>query len=116
MKRQRDQRLTREFLEDRLERLSGWQDDVQKVIEEMPERTQKASERLAAAMTEEELDAAEQIFWRVESLLHQQAERVYDKMGMSDDIVTVEDAKAISWPVFLRCLATYDPAEAHLTT
>ncbi len=108
--------LTTDYLERHLAILEGWQADAQAVIDDMPEQTQKASERLAKAMTEEEIEAARALFFPVRGLLEVQARKVHERMGPASHELSLEDVQGLSWPVFIRCLATYDRSKSHLTT
>lgn len=108
--------LTADYLNHHLAILDGWQADAVDVIDDMDERTQTASERLAQAMTEEEREAAEALYWPVRDLLHNEARKVYDRMGPASHELAEPDVTGLSWLVFIRCLATYDSEETHLTT
>jgi hypothetical protein len=111
------QRLTPDFLAKRLEELEGWREDAYEIAKaERGSSIIDALQSLAGAMTDEELTAARRLFTTVHLQILRAAHKVYRAAGAPDHEVSAYDLVGLAWPVFLRCLVSYNPERAHLTT
>jgi hypothetical protein len=107
------EKLSDEYLHDRLDRLADWRDDANEMMRESTD-WQEELEQLAITMTEEERRATHELFATVAKQLIGIARRQHQSESPPD--LELSDVTGILYPVFLRCLVDYDPEKAHLTT
>jgi len=106
--------LTQALLEEKLDVLSGWREDAHRIAKESSGSLQNETERLAAAMTSDEREAAWELYHAAAPLVKDVARRVYKKESPSK--LEMADVVGLAPLVFLRCLASYDPEAAYLST
>ena len=109
-------RLSRDFLDEKLDALDGWREDAGEIAKDADEEIQPVVERLTAAMTDEERHAAWELYAAAQGVLKGIAERVYEQEKPPRRQLPKEDVVGLCPAVFIRCLATYDASQAHLST
>lgn len=109
-------RLTSEFLDEQMEVLEGWHKDAADMARDSDSRIQEGVEHLVGAMTDDEIHAARAIYASVRPLILRQTQTAYERMGPPDHEVSLAEMDGITWAIYVRCLATYEPSRSHLTT